>query len=84
MKRNKPHHPGSYLKHLGMFLDSKLYFNEHIKGVFDETSTFAGLIHKLQNFLPEPSLLQIYKSPLRPNLDYSDVIYLQVIFSQRK
>ena len=95
MKRNKPHHPGiffngnpvknsSYLKHLGMFLDSKLDFNEHIKGLFDKTSTSVGLIRKLQNFLPGPSLLQIYKSLLRPNLDYNDVIYSQVIFSQRK
>ena len=95
MKRNKPYHPGiffngnpvknsSYLKHLGMFLDSKLDFNEHIKGLFDKTSTSVGLIRKLQNFLPGPSLLQIYKSLLRPNLDYNDVIYSQVIFSQRK
>ena len=42
-KRNKPHHPdiifngnpvkkGFYQNHLGMFLDSKLEFDEHIKG----------------------------------------------------
>ena len=41
-KRNKPHHPdiifignpvkkSSYQKHLGMLLDSKLDFDEHIK-----------------------------------------------------
>ena len=57
-KRNKPHHPdiifngnpvkkSSYQKHLGMFLDSKLDFDEHIKGVFEKTSKSIGLIHKL-------------------------------------
>ena len=43
-KRNKPNKKGnpvkkcSYQKHLGMLLDSKLDFDEHIKGVFDKTS----------------------------------------------
>ena len=36
-----------------------------------------GLLRKLQNTLPRPSLLTIYKSFIRPHLDYSDVIYDQ-------
>ena len=62
-KRNKPHHPditfngnlvkkSSYQKHLGMFLNNKLDFDEHIKGIFEKTSKFIGLIRKLRNFLP--------------------------------
>ena len=56
-KRNKPHHPdvifnnpvkkSSYQKYLGMFLDSKHDFDEHIEGVFEKTSKSIGLIHKL-------------------------------------
>ena len=53
-----------------MFLDSKLDFDEHIKEVFDKTSKSIGL-----TFLPRPSLLQIYKSFVKPHLDYSDIIY---------
>ena len=85
-KRNKPHHPdtifsgnpvkkSSYQKHLGIFLDSKLDFDEHIKGVFEKTSKSIGLIRNLRNFLSRPSLLQIYKSFVRSRLDYSDIIY---------
>ena len=85
-KRNKSHHPdiifndnpvkkSSSQKHLGMFLDSKLYFDEHIKEVFDKTSKSIDLICKLRNFLPRLSLLQIYKSFVRPHLDYGDIIY---------
>ena len=33
-----------------MFLDGKIDFDEHIKGVSEKTSKFIGLIHKLQNF----------------------------------
>ena len=61
-----------------MFLDSKLDFDEHIKGVFDKTSKSIGLIRKLQNISPRPSLLQIYKSFVRPHLDYCDIIYDKV------
>ena len=85
-KRNKPRHLGiifngnpvkksSYQKHLCMFLNSKLDFHEHIKGVFEKTSKSIGLICKLRNFLPRPSLLQICKSFVRPHLDYGDIFY---------
>ena len=58
-----------------MFLDSELDFDYHIKGVFEKTSKSIGLIRKLRNFLPRPSLLQIYKFFVRPHLDYGDIIY---------
>ena len=84
-ERNKPHHSdiifngnpvkkSSYQKHLGMFLDSKLDFHQHIKGVYEKTSKSIGLIRKLRNFLQRPSLLQICKSFVRPDLDYGDII----------
>ena len=58
-----------------MFLDSKFDFDEHIKEVFDKTSK-SNLSHlQAQNFLPRPFLAQIYKSFIRPHLDYGDVIH---------
>ena len=78
-KRNKPHHLDIIFNgnpvNLGMFLDSKLDFDEYIKGVFDKTSESIGLIRKHRKFLSRPSLLQIYKSFVRPHLDYGDIIY---------
>ena len=58
-----------------MFFDSKLDFDECNKEVFAKTSKSIGFIYKLQNFLTKASLLQIYKSFVRPNLDYGDIIY---------
>ena len=57
-----------------MFLDGKLDFDEHIKGVFDKTSK-SSLIRKVWIFLLRPSLLQIYKSFVKPHLNYGDIIY---------
>ena len=36
-----------------------------------------GLLRKLQNILPRSALLTIYKSFIRPHLDYGDIIYDQ-------
>ena len=48
--------------HLGMFLDCKLYFEEHLKTIVNKINKTIGLLRKFQNFLPRKSLLAIYKS----------------------
>ena len=37
-----------------------------------------GLLRKLHSFLPRRSLLTIYKSFIKPQLDYGDVVYDQL------
>ena len=64
-------------KHLGLIVDNKLNFNEHLKGVFDKISKIIGLIPKFQPMLPKFSLLTIFKTFVRPHLDYGDIIYDQ-------
>ena len=64
-----------FRKHLGLFLDPKLSFDEHIPCILIKTRKIVGLIRKLQPVIPRAALLTIYKSFLRPHLDYGDVIY---------
>ena len=73
-------------KHLGMFLDSKLNFSEHLKTIFQKTNKTIGLLRKLQTLLPRAPLITIYKSFIRPHLDYGDMIYDQtfnMLFQQK-
>ena len=58
-----------------MLLDSKLDFDEHVKGILDKTSKCIEIIRKHQHFLPRWSILEIYKSFVRPYLCYGDIIY---------
>ena len=55
-------------KHLGMILDTKLNFQEHIKNILNKVNKTTGLLRKLQNILPRGSLLTIFKSFVRPHL----------------
>ena len=64
-------------KHLGMFLDSKLNFSEHLKTIFQKPNKTIGLLRKLQTLLPKPPLITIYKWLIRSHLDYGDMIYDQ-------
>ena len=62
-------------KHLGLFLDPKLSFDEHIQFILIKARKIIRLIRKLQPIIPRAALLTIYKSFLRPHLDDGDVIY---------
>ena len=63
------------VKHLGMLLDSRLNFNEHVQSKTNKCYKIIGLIKKLPIHLPREVLLRIYKSFVRPNLDYGDIIF---------
>ena len=62
-------------EHLGMQLDRKLNFEEHLSKVESKINKAIGIIRKLQNVLPRSALITIYKSFIRPHLDYGDMIY---------
>ena len=69
-----------------MLLDLELDFQEHLKNLYSKVNKI-GLSCKLHNTLPRLSLLTTYKSFVRPNLDYGDVIYHQaysVSFHQKR
>ena len=64
-------------KHLGLYLDEKLNFHDHINAKIVKANKGIGIITRLSNTLPRRPLLTIYKSFIRPHLDYCDIIYDQ-------
>ena len=87
-KKNNASHPSLYFnntpiqrksvqKHLGLFLEEKLSFLEHIDEKIKKATVGVNLMRKLNLLLPRSSLLAIYKCFIRPHLDYGDIIYDQ-------
>ena len=66
-----------FQKRLGLTLDVKLNFVEHVKNITQKASKTMGLLSRFQSILPWSSLLTIYKTFIRSHLDYADVIYDQ-------
>ena len=74
---NNPVNQTPVQKHLGMHLDPKLDFLEHLKKIQAKVNKSIALLLKLQTILPTPTLLTIYKAFIRRHLDYGDTIYDQ-------
>ena len=64
-------------KHLGMYLNTKLNFQEPVNNILSKVNKTIRLMRKLQAFLPRQSLVTVYKAFLRLHLDYGDIIYDQ-------
>ena len=64
-------------KYLGVALDNCFSFEDHLKMTLNKVNKTIGLLRKLHNILPRSALLTIYKSFIRPHLDYGDIIYDQ-------
>ena len=84
-KLNKSSHPKiffnnapvvcvSWQKHLGMFLEEILNFSYHIKEKISKVMKGIGIIKKLSKTLTWYAVITVYKSLVRPQLDYGDII----------
>ena len=69
-----------------MILDSNLSYEHHVKSILNKVNKKIGFLRKFQLILLRHSLITIYKTFIRPHLDYGDVIYDRVFnesFDQR-
>ena len=55
-------------KHLGIILDNRLSFANHLKMILNKVNKTVGLLCKLHNIVPRPALPTIYKSFIRRHL----------------
>ena len=87
-KSKKTEHPTVYFnhapvantnccKHLGMYLDGKCNFLQHIKEKISKANKGIEVIWKLWHILLKHSLITTFKPFVRPHLDYSDTIHHQ-------
>ena len=64
-------------KHLGVKLDVKLTFDEHLNNVLNKVDKTIGLLRKLQNLFSRSTLITIYKALVRPHFAYGYIIFDQ-------
>ena len=72
---NTPVNSTATHKHLGIALDSKLSYENHLQSVFSRVNKTIDLFKKFQPNLPRKSLLTIYQSFIRPRVDYGEMFY---------
>ena len=65
----------SSFKYLGVILDTKLSFNDHISKVRISASKGLGAMRSVAKFLPSESLKTLYFSLVYPHLIYSIIVW---------
>ena len=63
------------LKLLGVTIDSKLNFSEHVSSSCIKASQRIGVLMRLRNLIPTEAKLQLYKSAVLPYLTYCHLVW---------
>jgi hypothetical protein len=63
------------IKYLGVILDSKLTWAQHISQLCDKLSQIVGILYRLKDFLPSETLRLIYFSLFQSRLQYALCIW---------
>ena len=72
---NSPLQFKSSVKFLGIVIDNKLNFSEHIKTIKNKLSKNVGILNRLKKFVPPETLRNLYFSLLYPYLNYCVIIW---------
>ena len=64
-----------YEKDLGVTFDERLEFNKHIENVIGKANQMLGLIKRTFSYLNKNTFLKLYKSLVRPHLEYGNIIW---------
>lgn len=70
-----PIEPTNLMKLLGIIIDDKLNFSEHVKTIAVQVRRLVGVIMRLRNLIPEKAKLQRYRMAILPHLTYCSVVW---------
>ena len=61
-------------EYLGMLLDNKLSMNEYVDVMWKKANSKIGILAKIRRCISEKTAVKIYKTMIRPHLDYIDFV----------
>ena len=61
-------------EYLGMLLDDKLSMNEYADAMWKKANTKVGILARIRRFISEKTAARIYKTMIRPHMDYIDFV----------
>jgi hypothetical protein len=75
----------SSIKDLGVFIDSKLYFHNHVDSIFSECIKLLGLIRSITfRFASLDCLYALYFTLVRSKLEHSSVVWNSITSTDAK
>ena len=71
------------IRYLGITIDNKLSFKNHIDVVNQKLIKFIGLFYRLRKFLSKSQMIQVFKSYVQPVVQYGILTYGNSVLSDR-
>ena len=65
----------SSIRFLGVIFDDKLKFNVHINEISKKISKNIGVLYRLKHYVPNSTLLSIYRSIIECHFNYCNIIF---------
>ena len=65
------------VKYLGMIVDDKLTWEQHIEFISEKMVRNTGILKRIRNFIPQESLLLLYHILIEPYLRYCSIVWGQ-------
>ena len=72
------------LKLLGVVLDNKLNFSEHVKLMCSKPNSKIGVLTKMRKLVPEKTKQRLFKSVILPGLKYCLIVWLFIRASDKR
>ena len=66
-------------KDLGVYVQENLKFDKHISLTINRANKLVGLIKRTFSYLDQETLLTLYKTIIRPIIDYGNIIWFPVL-----
>ena len=63
-----------HYEYLGILLDDKLAMNDYLDTMWKKNNSKLGILAKIRRFISEKNAVRIYKTMIRPHLDYIDFV----------
>ena len=61
-------------EYLGIHIDNGLVMNNHVESIHKKCMTKLGMLYKICGFISQSTALLIYKTMIRPYMDYGDFV----------
>ena len=71
----KPIEQKQAARFLGVIIDNKLNWNQHIRAIKTKMARYQGILYKLKSILPQAARLSIFHSFIQSHLNYCSLIW---------
>ncbi len=65
----------NYTKFLGVIINNRLTWNDHVKAIYNKVSKSIGIIYRIRHNIPSNTLINLYHTLIHPYYEYCNIVW---------